>query len=149
MQVTHDKKLLIAIGRSRKAAQWQNREMRWSECLDKLANTTRTRETVNDYAAMTKAERDNVKDVGGFVGGYLKNGRRSSASVVNRCLICLDADSADAGLLDDLDMTFINAYALYSTATRRRRCACGSSFPCPAPSRRTSTRRFPAASPTT
>ena len=115
MQVTHDKKLLIAIGRSRKAAQWQNREMLWSEFLDKLANTTRTRETVNDYAAMTKAERDNVKDVGGFVGGYLKNGRRSSASVVNRCLVCLDADNADTGLLDDLDMTFINAYALYST----------------------------------
>ena len=115
MQVTHDKKLLIAIGRSRKAAQWQNKEMLWSEFLDKLANTTRTRETVNDYAAMTKAERDNVKDVGGFVGGYLKNGRRSSASVVNRCLVCLDADNADTGLLDDLDMTFINAYALYST----------------------------------
>ena len=71
MQVTHDKKLLISIGRSRKAAQWQNREMLWSEFLDKLANTTRTRETVNDYAAMTKAERDNVKDVGGFVGGYV------------------------------------------------------------------------------
>ena len=115
MQVTHDKKLLIAIGRSRKAAQWQNREMLWSEFLDKLANTTRTRETVNDYAAMTKAERDNVKDVGGFVGGYLKNGRRSSASVVNRCLICLDADNADRELLDDLDIKFINAYALYST----------------------------------
>lgn len=31
MQVTHDKKLLIAIGRSRKAAQWQNKEMLWSE----------------------------------------------------------------------------------------------------------------------
>ena len=66
MQVTHDKKLLIAIGRSRKAAQWQNREMLWSEFLDKLANTTRTRETVNDYAAMTKAERDNIKDVAGL-----------------------------------------------------------------------------------
>ena len=58
MQVTHDKKLLIAIGRSRKAVQWQNKEMLWSEFLDKLANTTRTRETVNDYAAMTKAERE-------------------------------------------------------------------------------------------
>ena len=29
--------------------------------------------------------------------------------------MCLDADYADPGLLDDLDMTFINAYALYST----------------------------------
>ena len=36
MQVNHDKKLLIATGRSRKATQWQNREMLWSEFLDKL-----------------------------------------------------------------------------------------------------------------
>ena len=84
MQITHDKKLLIATGRSRKAAQWQNREMLWSEFLEKLARPTRTRETVAEYAAMGKAERDNVKDIGGFVGGYLKNGRRSNAGVVNR-----------------------------------------------------------------
>ena len=115
MQITHDKKLLIATGRSRKAAQWQNREMLWSEFLDKLSRPTRTRETAAEYAAMGKAERDNVKDIGGFVGGYLKNSRRSNAGVVNRCLVCLDADNADAALVDDLDMTFINAYALYST----------------------------------
>ena len=115
MQVKHDRKLLIAIGRSRKASQWQNKEMMWSEFLDKLSTTTRTRESVTDYAAMSKADRDTVKDVGGFVGGYLKNGRRNNASVVNRCMLCLDADNADPGLMDDLDMTFINAYALYST----------------------------------
>ena len=78
MKVKHDRKLLIAIGRSRKASQWQNKEMMWSEFLDKLATTTRTRETVTDYAAMSKADRDTVKDVGGFVGGYLKNGRRNN-----------------------------------------------------------------------
>lgn len=37
MQVKYDRKLLIAIGRSRKASQWQNKEMLWSEFLDKLA----------------------------------------------------------------------------------------------------------------
>ena len=115
MQVKYDRKLLIAIGRSRKASQWQNREMLWSELLDKLSQTTRTRETAAEYAALPKGERDTIKDVGGFVGGYLKNGRRSNASVVDRCLVCLDADYADEGLLDDLDLTFINAYALYST----------------------------------
>ncbi len=115
MNVTHDGKLLIAIGRSRKSAQWQNRELQWSELLDKLAQTTRTRETAAEYAALPKGERDNIKDVGGFVGGYLKNGKRNNASVVNRCMVCLDADYADEGLLDDLDLTFINAYALYST----------------------------------
>ena len=72
MQVKYDRKLLIAIGRSRKASQWQNKEMLWSEFLDKLATTTRTRETVAEYAAMPKGERDTIKDVGGFVGGYLK-----------------------------------------------------------------------------
>ena len=115
MNVTHDGKLLIAVGRSRKASQWQNKEMLWSEFLDKLTTTTRTRETVAEYATMPKGERDTIKDVGGFVGGYLKNGRRNNASVVNRCMLCLDADNADPGLMDDLDMTFINAYALYST----------------------------------
>ena len=115
MQVKHDRKLLIAIGRSRKASQWQNKEMLWSEFLDKLSTTTRTRESVADYAAMSKANRDAIKDVGGFVGGYLKNGKRNNASVVNRCMLCLDADNADPELLDDLDVTFINAYALYST----------------------------------
>ena len=115
MKMNHDRKLLIAIGRSRKASQWQNKEMLWSEFLDKLATKTRTRETVAEYAAMPKGERDTIKDVGGFVGGYLKNGKRNNASVVNRCMLCLDADNADPGLMDDLDMTFINAYALYST----------------------------------
>ena len=115
MQVKYDRKLLIAIGRSRKASQWQNKEVLWSGFLDKLATTTRTRETVAEYAALPKGERDTIKDVGGFVGGYLKNGKRNNASVVNRCMLCLDADNADPGLMDDLDMTFINAYALYST----------------------------------
>ena len=115
MQVKYDRKLLIAIGRSRKASQWQNKEMLWSEFLDKLSTTTRTRESVTDYAAMSKVSRDFIKDVGGFVGGYLKNGKRNNASVVNRCMLCLDADNADPGLMDDLDVTFINAYALYST----------------------------------
>lgn len=115
MQVTHDQKLLIAVGRSRKSSQWQHKELLWSEFLDKLATTTRTRETAEEYAAMNKNDRDSVKDVGGFVGGYLKNGKRNNASVVNRCLVCLDIDNADPGVYDDLDMTFINAYALYST----------------------------------
>ncbi len=115
MHVTHDRKLLIAVGRSRKATQWQNKEMLWSEFLTKLQTTTRTRETVEEYMALSKGDRDNIKDVGGFVGGYLKNGKRNSSSVVNRCMLCLDIDNADSGVFDDLNATFINAYALHST----------------------------------
>ena len=115
MQLNYDGKLLIAIGRSRKATQWQNKEMLWSDLIARLSTTTRTRETATEYAQLSKGDRDSIKDVGGFVGGYLKNGKRNNASVVNRCLVCLDADNADPELLDDLDLTFPNAYALYST----------------------------------
>ena len=115
MQLNYDGKLLIAIGRSRKATQWQNKEMLWSDLVARLSTTTRTRETAAEYAQLSKGDRDSIKDVGGFVGGYLKNGKRNNASVVNRCLVCLDADNADPELLDDLDLTFPNAYAVYST----------------------------------
>ena len=115
MQLNYDGRLLIAVGRSRKATQWQNKEMLWSDLIARLSTTTRTRETATEYAQLSKGDRDSIKDVGGFVGGYLKNGKRNNASVVNRCLVCLDADNADPELLDDLDLTFPNAYALYST----------------------------------
>ena len=115
MQLNYDGKLLIAVGRSRKATQWQNKEMLWSDLIARLSTTTRTRETATEYAQLSKGDRNSIKDVGGFVGGYLKNGKRNNASVVNRCLVCLDADNADPELLDDLDLTFPNAYALYST----------------------------------
>ena len=115
MKVTEDRKLLIAVGRSRKAVSWQNKEYRWSELLDKLASTTRTRETVAEFARLPKAERDTIKDIGGFVGGYLKNGKRNNASIINRCLVCLDCDNGDAELRSDLELSFPYTYALYST----------------------------------
>ena len=115
MIVTEDRKLLIAVGRSRKAVSWQNKEYLWSELLDKLASTTRTRETVAEFAHLPKSERDTIKDIGGFVGGYLRNGKRNNASIVNRCLVCLDCDNGDAELRSDLELSFPYTYALYST----------------------------------
>ena len=72
MQVKYDRKLLIAIGRSRKASQWQNKEMLWSEFLDKLTTTTRTRDTVAEYYALHKRDGEKINVVGGYVGGNLK-----------------------------------------------------------------------------
>ena len=82
MQVTHDMKLLIATGKSRMEKRWQNKELKWSELLDKLSEPTRTRETVAEYAVYSKTDRDNTKDIGGFVGGYLKDGRRGGTSAI-------------------------------------------------------------------
>lgn len=68
----YDGLITIATGSSRRSASWKTKEMLWSEFVDKLGRVTRTQETQQEYFRMPKEERDNAKDVGGFVGGTLK-----------------------------------------------------------------------------
>ena len=93
----HDGIITIATGNSRRSANWKNKEMLWSEFVDKLGRVTRTQETQAEYARMPKDERDSAKDVGGFVGGTLKGGRRKIDAITQRRLITLDMDSIAAG----------------------------------------------------
>jgi len=113
LHLSYDKKLDVATGNSRKVKTWKNRTMLWSDLLDRLAGTTRTPETVAEYRAMGREQQADIKDVGGFVGGYCNNGRRSD--VRHRSLLCLDADFADAELWPDWEMLYGNAAAIYST----------------------------------
>lgn len=109
----HDKELDIATGVSRKTKTWKNKPIKWSELLSRLEKTTRTPETVAEYKAMTRDQQSDIKDVGGFVGGYCNNGSRSDIRF--RSLLCLDADFADAELWPDWELLYGNAAALYST----------------------------------
>lgn len=113
MQIQNDKALDIALGNSRKTKKWKNKTMQWSELLDRLANTTRTPETMAEYKAMTRDQQANIKDVGGFVGGYCNKGNRSNIRF--RSVLCLDADYADNDLWDDWLWLIGNAAAVYST----------------------------------
>ena len=113
MTVQNDKALDIALGNSRKTKTWKNRPMQWSELLDRLSKETRTPETVAEYKTMSRNQQSEVKDVGGFVGGYCNNGSRSDIRF--RSLLCLDADFADAELWSDWGLFYGNAAAVYST----------------------------------
>lgn len=113
MTLKNDKALDVALGNSRKAKVWKNKPVRWSELLDRLSTTTRTPETVAEYKAMSRSRQSEIKDVGGFVGGYCTNGSRSD--VRHRSLLCLDADYADGELWDDYQLLYGNAAAIYST----------------------------------
>lgn len=109
-------KITIAVGGSRKAKQWKNKELSWPDILDKLRVTTRTRESAAEYAKLSKSRQDEIKDVGGFVGGYIKNGRRIAGNVVKRQLVTLDADFADSSFMTILDLVLGDVcYAVYST----------------------------------
>lgn len=113
MNLKHDKALDVATGNSRKAKTWKNKPMTWAELLDRLAKETRTPETVAEYKAMNRTQQSEVKDVGGFVGGYCNNGNRSD--IRHRSILCLDADYADADLWPDWALIFGCAAAVYST----------------------------------
>ena len=113
MTVQYDKALDIALGNSRKTKTWKNRSMTWSELLDRLAKETRTPETVAEYKAMGRGQQSEIKDVGGFVGGYCNNGSRSDIRF--RSILCLDADFADADLWPDWELLYGCAAAVYST----------------------------------
>jgi len=113
MIVQNDKTLDVALGNSRKTKTWKNKPVQWSELLDRLAKETRTPETVAEYKAMGRNQQSDIKDVGGFVGGYCNNGSRSDIRF--RSILCLDADFADADLWPDWELLYGRAAAVYST----------------------------------
>ena len=57
----------IAIGKSRMARNWKNEDWSWEQLVERCSQTLRTKETVAEYRKMSKAQKDNTKDVGGFV----------------------------------------------------------------------------------
>ena len=113
MVIEFDKALDVAVGISRKTKTWKNKTMLWSELLARMEGVTRTPETVAEYKAMGRDQQSEIKDVGGFVGGYCNNGHRSD--IRHRSILCLDADFASGSLWDDWLLFFGYAAAVYST----------------------------------
>lgn len=116
-KIKYDGQITIAVGPSRKSTQWQNRQLLWSELVHRLNIPERTQETEAEYKSMQKTRRDEIKDVGGFVGGTLKGGRRKADAIMQRRLLTLDLDSCTP---DDDPWTTVSlvlscAAVMYST----------------------------------
>ena len=109
------RKFNIATGLSRKTKIWKNTQFSWEELVDRISKTTRTSETQGEYRNSSKSKQDEIKDVGGFVAGKLRNGLRQSGKVESRSMITLDADFADADFCETIDMFAEYTYLIYST----------------------------------
>ncbi|VUZ26581.1 Uncharacterised protein [Acetobacterium wieringae] len=114
----NDKKLKIATAGSRKATTWFTQELYWSEFVKKLETPARSTETLQQYLGYNKGAQDDLKDVGGFVGGQLANNRRKNENVIGRDLITLDMDNIPSegttSILQRIESQNF-AYAVYST----------------------------------
>lgn len=115
MKLKHDFTIDLATGHSRTSKKWRNRHWQWSELLERCSKTQRTGETAAEYARMSREEQSNVKDVGGFVGGYLAEGVRKNTNVLYRTVATLDIDYGTPDVWDDFTMAFGFAAMLYST----------------------------------
>jgi len=107
----------ISTGSSRLCQQWRQETMDWEEFAERCARFTVTGCTAAEYAAMDNDSRSRAKDVGGFVGGTLKDGIRKKANALTRSLVTLDLDGGgfdpDA-LLDDMERSGVEG-VIYST----------------------------------
>jgi putative DNA primase/helicase len=115
IEIKHDAKFDLATGRSRRETSWKNKEWLWSAFLEKISKTHHTAETQAEYFAAKKIRQDEIKDIGGFCGGYLLKGKRQSNSILHRQLITLDLDFSTMEVWEDFKMLYGCAAAIYST----------------------------------
>lgn len=120
-QIRYDGPVTIAVGESRRSTQWKNKEVLWSQFVERLSIPTKTPETVDEYRGFAKSKRDEIKDVGGFVGGSLKGGRRKAEAIMQRRLLTLDLDDVprNADPWDTVVLVLGCAAVLYSTHSHR------------------------------
>lgn len=105
----------IATGLSASSKIWRNIKITWDAFIQKMQNPVRTSETYKTFINATKDEQSRIKDVGGFVGGFLTNGRRDKKNVLYRQLLTLDIDFSHENFWWDFTMLFDCAALIHST----------------------------------
>jgi putative DNA primase/helicase len=103
LPVEHDRRLWISTGKNRYDKRWKNKQYTWAALLARLEKPTATPETFAEYMKMSKAEQDDAKDVGGFVGGTLSERKE----------IREDSQRHDRSLSFDLDFAPVDFYSGY------------------------------------
>ncbi len=107
--------MIISVANSRTSRHWKNINVSWDEFLDKVKTTIRTAESIEEYRKLSKPKQDEVKDVGGFVGGNLREGKRKTGFIDYRSMLTLDMDYADAGVWEQITMFYDFTCCIYST----------------------------------
>lgn len=86
----------VSLCNRRDNRRYKNLEKPWMWLKDRNRVPVRTTETAEEYPKLSKEERDALKDQGGFVGGWLREGVRKNGNVLCRTVGALDADHIPA-----------------------------------------------------
>lgn len=105
----------IAVGNSRMDKKWKNKDISWKDFIARVSSTIRTTETVLEFRKISRARQDSIKDVGGFVGGALREGKRRNGYVLCRSMLTLDMDYAAPGVWEQIESLHDFKCCVYST----------------------------------
>lgn len=108
-------KLNIATGSGARSKVWKNKTWNWSDFADKIKEGYKTNETFAEFIAANKEDQGKIKDVGGYVGGYLRGGKRSPENVVSKQLATLDIDFAHLDFWEDFTLLYSCEAILHGT----------------------------------
>ena len=114
-KLAYDINLDIATALSGNSKVWKNNKTTWSKLLDKLSKAIVTNETYKQFINASKDDQCKIKDVGGYVGGYLLKGRRKKESVTHKQLISLDIDFSYSNFWWDFTIMYDCAACIHST----------------------------------
>ena len=113
-------KIDICIGSSRKDKIWKHEEISLDNFIKRISTTIRTSETMEEYNKLPKAKQDDIKDVGGFILGKLKDNKRRRENVLSRSAITLDMDYGSENIVGELKNSLTYRTLIYSTHKHRK-----------------------------
>lgn len=114
----NDRQIIISTGDSRFSTAWEAQTILLSSFYELLQTPVRGTESLSEYLSLKKVQQDDLKDVGGFVGGALNGPRRKANNIIGRDLITLDYDNLSTAQAEALfsRVEELNCgYCIYST----------------------------------
>lgn len=114
-EIQYDGKLDIATGLKFNSKVWKNTKISWKKLVAKLSTATITNESHAQFMRASRKDQGEIKDVGGFVGGFLLNGRRTKDAVSYKQLLTLDIDFSHQDFWWDFTLLFDCAAVIHST----------------------------------
>ena len=110
----------ICIGNSRKDKFWKNEEISLEKFIKRISTTIRTSETMEEYNHLPKSKQDDIKDVGGFILGKLKDNKRRKENVLSRSALTLDMDYGSENIVGELKNSLTYRTLIYSTHKHKK-----------------------------
>ena len=110
----------ICIGNSRKDKFWKNEEISLEKFIKRISITIRTSETMEEYNHLPKSKQDDIKDVGGFILGKLKDNKRRKENVLSRSALTLDMDYGSENIVGELKNSLTYRTLIYSTHKHKK-----------------------------